>query len=81
MSDKPRDWWINIFSNIVFKEVPDLVLQMDAEIIHVIDHSAYTEQVKRAEDAVTQLACVLVHHGKLETKVAALETELEQMKR
>lgn len=48
----PREWWINTFSNVVFKEDmsgPEfMALRMDPEIIHVIEHSAYLAEVERA---------------------------------
>lgn len=40
---KWRTWWINTFSNIVFKEEPGLVLQADPEIVETIEIGAYEE--------------------------------------
>lgn len=43
MSDKPREWWINIFSNVVWYKEPSLLMKMDNEIVHVIEYSEYAK--------------------------------------
>lgn len=88
---KPREWWINTFSNVVFEETPGLVLQMDPEIIHVIEKSAYDslideiKEARKLEDQLLQIIYDLGGEGYLVperfkdvgNKIASLQAKLD----
>lgn len=57
--EKPREWWINIFTNVVFIERLDgpsgTALRMDRDIVHVIEYSAYQSLVVQFDDLRAKL--------------------------
>lgn len=53
---KPREFWINTFSNVVLEKEPDMVLKMDKEIVHVIEISIF-ENAKKAFQEAHDLYC------------------------
>lgn len=87
---EPREWWINIFSNVVFKEEPGLALKMDREIIHVIEYSAYeaakqswkmqyAEQQSRAIELEKSLILAKKQRDKFNVKLKIAVEALEEI--
>lgn len=78
-----RAWWINIFSNVVFKEEPSLVLKMDEQIINVVEMSAYVDlkaEVERLKKIITKELSENDDLGSEFTYVSTLKEQLEQAK-